>query len=82
MAQNERPRPHGDPLRDIVKDNPAQRQSDVPPDSPARKDRTRNSDREGGRGSTANGIPALDDDSGMKRRRQYDEGADLVSEID
>jgi hypothetical protein len=46
MAQNERPRPHGDPLRDIVKDNPAQRQSDVPPDSPARKDRTRNSDRE------------------------------------
>ena len=82
MAQNERPRPHGDPLRDIVEDNPVQRQSDAPPDSPARNDTTRNSDREEGRGSTANGIPAFDHDSGVKRRRQYDGGADLVSGMD
>ena len=28
--ENERPRPHGDPLRDSVEDNAPQRQSDAP----------------------------------------------------
>jgi hypothetical protein len=40
------------------------------------------SDREQGRGSSANGVPAFDEDAGGKRRKQYEEGADLVSGID
>jgi hypothetical protein len=91
MAQqeNERPRPHGDPLRDNVEDNPAQRQSDAPgPESnPIAGDRlsdlTGANDRAGGRGSSANGVPAFDEDSGAERRRRYEEtGADLISRID
>ena len=91
MAQkeNERPRPHGDPLRDTVEDNQAQRQSDAPgaesnPIAGERlSDLTGTSDRVGGRGSSANGIPAFDEDSGTERRRQYkDNDADLVSGID
>jgi MATE family multidrug resistance protein len=79
--QNEPPRPHGDPLeREIVEPNPAQRQSDAPGDSP--EGLTGHTDRSGGRGSTANGIPASDEDAGPARRKHYDDGAELVSKID
>jgi MFS family permease len=84
--QNEAPRPHGDPLeREIVEENRAQRQSDAPADavSGGRPAGLRGeTDRSGGRGSTANGVPASDDDDGASRRRHYDGGAELVSKID
>ena len=78
--KNERPRPHGDPLEEVVERNQAQRQSDAPPDAVDSADES--SDRADGRGSTANGIPASDEDSGESRRRLYKEGAGLVSKID
>ena len=74
-------------------DNQAQVQSDAPPDavggvgdidatggagSPAREE----SDRDRGRGSTANGVPAFDEDDGAQRKRQYKDGATLVSGLD
>lgn len=87
--EDERPRPHGDPLRGNVEDNEGQRQSDAPgsesnPIAGERlSDLTGTNDRVGGRGSTAGGIPAFDEDSGAERRRQYNENdADLVSGID
>jgi hypothetical protein len=85
--QNEPSRPHGDPLEDVVSGNPeenrGQRNSDAPPDGTAdRRDRVSNSDRADGRGSDANGVPAFDEADGAQRKRQYDEGADLVSGID
>ena len=88
---DERPRPQGDPLRDAARedtayeDNAAQRQSDAPGDPTSSVGRARTgeeSDRDGGKGSTANGVPAFDEDSGEQRRKQYDEGAGLVSGID
>lgn len=83
MAQeSKRPTPHGDPLENVIEDNPAQRQSDAPSDaaSGARRDEVRGtSDRSEGRGSSGNGIPASDEDAGGLRRRQYEDGADLVS---
>ena len=86
MAQDkERPRPQGDPMRRVIEEHRAQQQSDAPPDTSVeigRGDIIEETDRDGGRGSTANGIPAFDEDSGKKRRRQYDEGAGLVSETD
>ena len=90
MAQNERPRPHGDPLEDVVGNNPednqAQRQSDAQPDAAARGDLTEDpserSDRAHGRGSTANGVPAFDEAEGAERKKQYDNGAGIVSSID
>lgn len=87
MAEDrDRPRPHGDPLRHAVtEENHAQRQSDAPSDGGIGgrpEDLTGASDRAGGRGSTANGVPLFDEDSGRKRKKQYDEGADLVSGID
>ena len=39
-------------------------------------------DRDRGRGSTANGVPAFDEDDGAQRKRQYRDGADLVSGLD
>ena len=85
----EPPRPHGDPLRDNVEDNPAQRQSDAPgPDTSSIRgeqgdDLTGANDRADGRGSSANGIPAFDEDGGEERKRQYkDNDAGLVSRID
>ncbi len=84
--ERERPRPHGDPLRrEVTEENRAQRDSDAPPDSGIGgrpDDVTGSSDRAGGRGSSANGVPSFDEDSGRKRREQYDEGADLVSGLD
>ena len=82
---SERPRPHGDPLeREIVEDNPAQRQSDAPADATVgrRDDVTGRNDRSEGGGSSANGVPAFDEDAGDERRKHYDGGADLVSRID
>ena len=64
-------------------ENPAQKQSDAPPDaSSERGDSSETSDRAGGRGSDANGVPAFDESDGKQRRRQYEGGADLVSRID
>ena len=86
--QSERPRPHGDPLDDAVvenrEDNRAQRESDAPPDATVDEDSNRlnNSDRADGRGSDANGVPAFDDADDQRRRKLYDDGADLVSRID
>jgi hypothetical protein len=86
--QTDRPRPHGDPLKDEVVNNPeengAQRDSDAPADATVqrRSDRRNDSDRANGRGSDANGVPEFDEAAGEQRRRLYDEGADLVSRID
>jgi hypothetical protein len=46
--------------------------------APAREE----TDRDRGRGSTANGVPAFDEDDGAQRRRQYKDGAELVSGLD
>ena len=69
---------------DNVEENSAQRQSDAPPDVVAAGQRqvVEASDREDGRGSTANGTPASDDADGELRRRLYKEGAEIVSRID
>jgi hypothetical protein len=86
--QSERPRPHGDPLENEVVNNPeenrAQRESDAPPDASVDPggDRFNNSDRANGRGSDANGVPEFDDADGERRRKLYDEGAEIVSRID
>ena len=65
-------------------DNNAQRQSDATPDAVGEGggEAFENSDREGGRGSTANGVPAFDEAEGEERRRLYKEGARLVSKTD
>jgi hypothetical protein len=83
------PRPHGDKLERVIDsdrndhdDNPAQVQSDAPPDAVGGGGSREESDRAGGRGSTANGVPASDEDAGAKRRKQYDNGAGLVSSMD
>jgi hypothetical protein len=88
--QKEPPRPHGDPLaQEIVESNQAQRQTDAPGDAvsgeqPERLTRPNiaANDRAEGRGSTANGVPAADEDDGQQRRKQYEGGAELVSKID
>ena len=81
------PRPHGDklqgssrPERNTRDENQAQVQSDATPDAvqPGREE----SDRDHGRGSTANGVPVFDEDDGAQRKRQYRDGADLVSGLD
>jgi len=80
IPENEKPAPHGDPLEDVIEANQAQRQSDAPPDATvAARDE---SDREGARGSSANGVPAFDEVAGEERRKLYDKGATLVSRID
>jgi hypothetical protein len=77
------PGPHGDPLSDQVEPNAAQRQSDAPADVVGGVEALRGtSDRAEGRGSSANGIPAFDEDDGEQRKKQYDGGAELVSKID
>ncbi|MBA2302204.1 MAG: hypothetical protein H0W08_06175 [Acidobacteria bacterium] len=65
-------------------ENQAQVQSDAPPDATVGigAGEREESDRDGGRGSTANGVPAFDEDDGAKRRRQYQNGAELVSGMD
>jgi hypothetical protein len=80
MAQeSERPRPHGDPLeQELVEPNPAQRQTDAPADvvgSDMVEDPAAT-------GSTANGLPQYDEDDGERRKKLYNDGAELVSRID
>lgn len=85
------PRPHGDKLkgaagkpRNDPDENQAQVQSDAQPDvvggisAGGREE----SDRDRGRGSTANGVPEFDEDAGAQRKRQYKDGAEIVSGID
>ncbi|HVL66273.1 MAG TPA: hypothetical protein VM364_03300 [Vicinamibacterales bacterium] len=61
---------------------PVRNESDIDavggPGAPAREE----SDRDRGRGSSANGVPAFDEDDGQQRKRQYRDGADLVSGLD
>lgn len=87
--EKEPPRPHGDTLQDAAgprrnnpEDNQAQAQSDAPPDARRGLGGREESDRDGGRGSTANGVPEFDEASGEQRKRQYDDGAEIVSGID
>ena len=85
--QNQQPKPHGDPLRPEVtnsEENRAQRDSDAAPDASTEPqgDAISNSDRAGGRGSDANGIPEFDEADGERRKKAYDAGAELVSRID
>ena len=93
--EKEPPRPHGDKLgaaagdpRNNPEDNQAQVQSDASPDAvggSTGRDGERageESDRDGGRGSSANGVPAFDEDDGAQRKRQYKDGATLVSGLD
>ena len=88
--EKEPPRPHGDKLKDVAgnprnnpEDNQAQVQSDAQPDAVGGRSSGREeSDRDDGRGSSANGVPVFDEDDGALRKRQYKDGADLVSGID
>lgn len=67
-----------------AEENQAQRQSDATPDAGAgpEGDLLRGGEPRGNRGSTANGVSAEDDADGELRKRQYREGADLVSGMD
>lgn len=88
--ERERPRPHGDPLQPAIEPsaetNRAQQQSDAPQDEIPRRrglrDRDLRDTSDRARGSTANGIPEFDEEAGDRRRRQYDDGAEIVSGID
>ena len=76
------PRPHGDKLGvGNAEENKGQNQSDAPPDAVGVGAREEN-DREGGRGSDANGVPAFDEADGAQRKQRYRDGATLVSRID
>ena len=82
--QKEPPRPHGDPLDEVVdrgnvEQNAAQRQSDATNDAASLGGVEQPT---AGTTSDANGIPAGDEADGAKRRKQYGEGAELVSRID
>jgi hypothetical protein len=86
--EKERPRPHGDPMREEIgtdrnnrEENQGQAQSDAAPDAVDTGGREEHG-REGGRGSDANGVPAFDEADGDKRKRHYRDGAELVSGID
>ena len=79
--ESERPRPHGDPMSTNPEEpNAAQRNSDATPDvvptagaveAPL-----------AGTRSDANGIGPGDEADGARRRKLYDDGAELVSRID
>lgn len=80
-----RPGPGGDPMQRNPEDNRAQAQSDATADEVGDRldpDYTEESDRAHGAGSDANGIPAFDEAEGEKRRKQYREGAKIVSSTD
>ena len=82
--QKEPPRPHGDPLDEVVdrgnvEQNAAQRQSDATNDAASLGGVEQPT---AGTTSDANGIPAGDEADGAKRKKQYGEGAELVSRID
>lgn len=80
-----RPGAGGDPMQRNPEDNPAQAQSDATADEVGDRldpDYTEETDRAHGEGSDANGIPAFDGADGEKRRKQYREGAKIVSRTD
>jgi hypothetical protein len=80
-----RPGPGGDPRQRNPEDNPAQAQSDATADEVGDRldpDYTEQSDRAHGRGSDANGIPEFDEADGEQRKKQYRDGAKIVSGID
>lgn len=77
--QKEPPRPHGDKLD--PEENMGQAQSDAAPDAVGMGG-GEEPDRDDGRGSDANGVPAFDEADGKQRKRQYRDGADLVSGLD
>ena len=80
-----RPGPGGDPLQRNPEDNRAQAQSDATADEVGDRldpDYTEQSDRAHGRGSDANGLPEFDEARGEERKKQYRDGAGLVSGID
>ena len=71
--------------RDNTEENTAQRQSDAAPDAQGAAGQAgfvETSDREGGAGSSANGVPAADEADGERRRKLYEQGATLVSRMD
>lgn len=88
--EKEAPRPHGHNLGEAAgkpnsnsEDNHAQVRDDAQPDATGGIGRGReDTDRDEGRGSTSNGVPASDEDDGALRKRQYKNGAELVSGID
>jgi hypothetical protein len=76
------PRPHGDPLKDeVARENPAQQQSDAPPDATVDTDIVHRQE-EKGHENDASGIAAFDEADGEQRRRQYKEGSTIVSRLD
>jgi hypothetical protein len=81
-----RPGPGGDPMQRNPEDNPAQARSDATADEAGDRldaDFTQQSDRAGGRGSDANGIPEFDEAEGEERKKRYREtGSPIVSRID
>jgi hypothetical protein len=81
MGDSTRGSEHQSPA-DNVEEHQAQRQSDAPPDAGAGREgeRLRGEDQRGG--STANGVPASDAADGELRRKQYRDGAELVSGMD
>jgi hypothetical protein len=74
-------RPNHETTAQPPEENAAQRQSDAPADA-AGGGPLESSDRDGGRGSDANGTPAFDEVEGEERRKLYEKGATLVSRID
>ena len=61
---------------------PVRKESDIDAVGGAGAPAREESDRERGRGSDANGVPAFDEADGAQRKRQYNDGATLVSGID
>jgi hypothetical protein len=81
----ERPGPGGDPLQRNPEDNREQGKSDATADEVGGRldpDWTEQSDRAHGQGSDANGIPEFDEARGEERKKQYRDGAGIVSGID
>ena len=79
--QKEAPRPHGDPLaHEVVEPNRAQRDNDATGDIVGQ--RPGSEAPTAGITSTANGTPAFDEAEAERRRKLYDDGAELVSKID
>jgi hypothetical protein len=80
-----RPGPGGDPIQRNPEENRAQAQSDATADEVGDRlapDYTEQSDRAHGRGSDANGIPEFDEAEGELRKKQYRDGAEIVSGTD
>jgi hypothetical protein len=81
--QKQPPRPHGDPLEEEIvnndESNPAQRQSDATGDAVSLGGVE---EPTAGTTSDANGISAGDEADGVRRKKLYANGAELVSRID